>query len=1160
MAVAPALTGTELTNLAKASALTRYLSYAPDTSVATARVNQATFIYPLAQITVDGTSAGWSSIEVGQTVYIGSTAGARDRGVYRVRKTPSATVLYLQEMGEGDPGNLPLPLRTAGIADNDYVTVIQRWDIESAIPRIDISTSTVYEDYDLSPGSYNTVGAPIVNLTVNGIAGGFYATYTSAATVAITAVASVTHFPTTSGATYLWTAPSGWTSVSGTTSATLTANAAPGNYVLKLVVTPSAGNSVTRLVHVNVHDKTNNPPLYIAQVNADQRDRTGRRMTLTLHNNSLASLPDGAFVCYFEMPTWSGSDAATATRTFCGWVERQGRDTEPGLRGASIDIISVTGVLAQLDSPSHYIEAVASPTKWTEVVASLSTESFMVWYLLKWRAPNVLKLFNLTVFSTTAAGQRLPTWRIDQGSLLGQIQQLATERGNFGANSAGELFYLRHPNLIPYASRSSVVQRDTLTSTLYTDVGITRALIPRAQQVRGEAFSWDGSATIPTPYLSDAPQVPGQGGAGLKLPAQVVDAQSTLNQLTGDYYANLNNPYPDVRLSLQKNRDVYEPAELPFVTVTIPAALSPDGAEWSRRCIPVTVSKRHNADGTSDIEMTLEAETTGIAGTTVLVPAANTGLFIDDFLGLPPVYDPGTPIIPLPSIEDWGTDFDLDPDDEQDQPVGGAQYGRIVGATSDGRVWVWEGDGSGGGFTDISPTAPQRTTMGTLYGIRHDPYALKRYVIWGAGGIAYTDNAFAASPTWSVVTFASGTGFDFQPALNQRNTWYWLYTSGGNLYLGRSTNFFSTTSNTLIASYNAGDVTPSFTVNPFNWREVWVAAGKSVTGSTTTYDFTASDGGWAVSTGGVANYSAGNGWEDTYPPAPDGIYIASPTFAEVFIADITVTFNTTFTGTSPKVGIYERDTVTEYVSSTASASSYVLTVNRLLTGFSVIADPYVGDTQDFAGYITGISFNTEDSTPSLFRSTDGGTSFTQSIMLDERGGCPWWNWATQTANVRNTTTTQFRHIQGIDGSDNITMVAGITGSSVTIVSADATQYPETGLAFGFLARDLDYGWYLARTGDAYKTSNGGTSWSAVASITGGASFVVWGGFQYPPDNTYWGYYGYRCLGYTIDSGTNWVSLWTDYDTFRTATYTSDNETIVGAVQDTSPHYVVPPGR
>lgn len=650
MSVKPALTAGEITALAGPTTLRRYLKAAPATVIATARVNQSVFGYPLAQITVDTTSAGWSNVRPGMTLYIGSSSGAHDKGIYRVRLTPGASTLYIGEMGQADPGMLPVDLYNTLIVDNDYITVYDRYDVWSVLPRIVYPDgSTIYEDYDLAVGTYNTTPPPIVNVTINGVSG-HYGKYITTANHALTCVVTCTQWVAQTY-TYAWSYPAGWTGVSGSTTATLTATATPGDYTVACTVTPNVGNAIRVVRHIFICDATTNPPIVISEMpEGDTRDRTGRRMIFNLYNNALASIPDGAMIHYWEEATWNATTVSTATTSFTGWVLKQTRQTDPGLRSARIEVVGPTGLMALLNGTSQIITAAATADTWQKVVPALSSASFLAWYILSWRAGNLLKLFNFTTFSVSASGQRLPEWRLDKGTLLQQIQQLATERGNFGANSQGEMFFLRHPSMTAYSGRTAgIVQRDTLTSSLFKSVTIEQRRYKLACQIRGEAFSWDGSAALPTPLLSDAPFVPGQGGAAQKLTSQVVDSQSTLDQLTGDYWAFVNNPFPDVSVTIEKNRDVYEPAELPFVTVTVSADLSPDGVQWSKRCVPRSVTKNH-IDSAADIIMSLEAETAGMAGIPIAVPVENTSLVLPD-TGYPdldtPITDLFQPSIPL---------------------------------------------------------------------------------------------------------------------------------------------------------------------------------------------------------------------------------------------------------------------------------------------------------------------------------------------------------------------------------------------------------------------------------------------------------------------------------------------------------------------------------
>jgi len=247
-------------------------------------------------------------------------------------------------------------------------------------------------------------------------------------------------------------------------------------------------------------------------------------MSFSLNDSALASIPDGAMLIYYEMPTWNGTDVTSATRMFPGWLLRHSRNTESGLRSADVDMVGPAGLMAMLKGTSQYLEYSSGPTTWQEIYPLNSMITFVAWYLLKWRADNLLRMFNYTPFSVERAGQGLPSWRVNPGTLLSQLQELAdAAAGNFGCNSHGEMFLLRHPSMRNYATdRSSIVSRDALTTARYNRATIERTLYPNTSQVRGEGFSWDGTTVLPTPYYSDAPQVPGQGQSGDKLAGQIV--------------------------------------------------------------------------------------------------------------------------------------------------------------------------------------------------------------------------------------------------------------------------------------------------------------------------------------------------------------------------------------------------------------------------------------------------------------------------------------------------------------------------------------------------------------------------------------------------------------------------------------------------------------
>lgn len=750
MSQAPPLTTDERNALKGPSTLIRYLSPVPDNVIATARVNMISFSYPLVALTVDNTSAGWADVREGMTVYVGTTPGGSERGIYRVRQAGNSTTLYLQEMGAQDAGLLAVDIRSSSFANDDYITVVERYDLWSVLPRIvgTTGTVTIYEDYDDTVGTRNTTPENRVMVYVNNRPNHLF-TLIQTDTLNVEIYIRPERWPTSSGSslTHSWVYPDAFTSVSGDTGNILTATVPPGNYTVRYTQHDSIGGDTERIIIINIHHPTLNPPVLISNMpKSDTRDRTGRRMSFDLYDARLALIPSGGMIGYFEVCRWNGVDVPTASTQFVGWVVREEHLAENGLREASLDIVGPSVLMGMIGSTSQVIQTSASPTTWQQAVPALMSAAFMAWYMLRRRMANVLRLFNFTVYSSDPVGQRLPEWVIDKGTVLQQMQALASDRGNFGANSAGELFFMRQPNLVAYADRdSTVVQRDSLDASLYSSISMQVQKYRQVRQIRGEAFSWDGAAALPTPYFSDAPKVMGQGSSDAKLPSQVVTDQAELNQLTGDREAQSNNPYPQIDVTIKRNRDVYEPAEMAMVTVTIPAYLSPTGGEWTKRGIPISVSKRHNADGTADITLTLEGETHNMAGNYVPVPDGNESPYT------PPYVPP--PSLPLPL------------------PTGGIIIPTSIPPTLPtstaptvvpGKAAIRNTPAAGYCTFDISPSAPmwldrnlpsEMTVISMLIHDEGKSFSRGAYALGNDGTqsyVAYTADVYESAPVWEL--------------------------------------------------------------------------------------------------------------------------------------------------------------------------------------------------------------------------------------------------------------------------------------------------------------------------------------------------------------------------------------------------------------------------
>ncbi len=635
MGVHAALTAGDITNLTTGPHTVRwYLAACNDvTTIATAQIDAPSGLsFPLATLNVKATSANWASVAPGMSVAIGSAAGLSDYGIFRVRKAGSATTLYIGETSWGDNGLITLPIRTQPFGDSSYITVyLNRYDLWSVIPRIIAASNTLYEDYDAIVSSANTTPAPMVSITVNGT-GDRWAGFVDAGQTyrTVTLLATPTLWPTSTSITsYAWVIPATWTLTGGsliTNTITCRVPASLVNYTVTCAVTENNGAVFTAVRNVWAFDRASNAPIPVAGLDLTW-DRTGARATVTLNDAALAKIPLGAMVYLFSDSLWNGADIPSAVTGMVGWVIRQEERSEPGLRTAALEVVGPVHMLEKLGSYSQYFAQAGSPANWQQVVPALQYVDFWIWWCLAHRAAGVLQLFNYTPIGLSNLQGRLPQSRIESaGSLLGQCRDLAQGyNANFGANPDGEIMVRRHPNYLAYP-RSGTVTRATLNQSRMKTHMPSRMNKPNVRRVRGEGFYWNGVSALPTPYLSDAPgDAPGQGVGDDTLAKQFVDSQADLNSRTGLHYAVLNNPYPDIPITIEGNWGaMFYPADMALVGLSLPAANRPDNAAFAMNGIPQSVALRFIDGGAVDTSLSLEGETSGVTGVTVPVPAQVT--------------------------------------------------------------------------------------------------------------------------------------------------------------------------------------------------------------------------------------------------------------------------------------------------------------------------------------------------------------------------------------------------------------------------------------------------------------------------------------------------------------------------------------------------------
>jgi hypothetical protein len=822
MTINSPLSATDLLNMVGPHTIKRRLSVVSLTEVAHASINMGGGItFPVASLTVNATSAGWANVALNQTVIITDPTTGIILGYTRARGSDS-THLQINESSAGDFGLLANGIQNRAIQYGDRVTVYDRLDVWTVLPRITYSggVANIYEDYDATVDESNSAPGPINNILIGSEDGHYDIEVANSATASIAFDANCDKWPTSASvASYAWTIPGSWTVTAGATNAaTFTATVPIGEYTVKLVTTDNNGSVSTSYRKVWVHDDPLTgtfPAIPIAAIESDDRNRTGRTMTIRLNGIYLSQIPDGAMVQVTETVTFNGTSISSVTRKFTGWVLRQDENSESGQRDASLTIVGPMELLKYLGGYSDRFTATASaPANWQQIQTGLNYADYLAYRLLKVRARGILQLFSYQRLGVSNLTGQFVDWTIPGQTLAAQLAKLAEYyRANIGAKSDGTIIFRRHPSRLTVAERGSVPVRMPIAASTWSKINTPREMKPKYRSVYGEGFYSDGSTT--TSFKSVAyGNAPGQGAQDTTLPGLIVDSQTDLDWITGQAIQQNNNPYAQIPVELLGNFDFIEPAEMGYVALAVPAAYRPTNAPWGQfidpgitlgaaivstsatgitvsaavnkywiiridseqmlvtvsgtsatvtrgyngttaathlngaavyrmqMAIPESISKRHNEDGTADITLTVEAETLGITGVTVPIPAAITNAYGGYSLGsaLPATTSTG---IFAQVRNDGGSVFAVGM--AGPLSTSGHLYITTQWLTSSSPLW-----------TDI--TGNLLSLLGRVHDFRFDPFsqrlisstgALAAYAI-GDNGLAYCANLLTASPVWTL--------------------------------------------------------------------------------------------------------------------------------------------------------------------------------------------------------------------------------------------------------------------------------------------------------------------------------------------------------------------------------------------------------------------------
>lgn len=577
-----------------------FLAVSHPNTVFTARINQ-TFetLDGVKEITYDGGTGTFGDVKPGMSCWIGSSAGAFDIGIVRVRKPLTSTVAFI-----GRVSGLAL-------ADNYYLTFVDDFQIWGREPQV--TNQTILIDSDIVFGSTSSfapivkAGPPALVLEMTG--------------------SSVSHSPNLTiysptgqtAAAYLTTAP-GASATSGLTTATpMITYDTPGEYYESYTVTDTAGISSTayRKVFVNPSGVEIAKPEITGNIDSGgwscRIEGYAGVDVESLHDGMLCVLWRQDYVGTARDASYGPYPDAENIRLF-GWIIPKSLTINPQFGTASFTIEGPAFWLDRIGgAPMIVTDVPEIASNWSECVG-LTTDKAL-YRLVHWQST----LSAITDIIFTGDETPIPFANVNSGSLRQQINGLANEKLLahlfFDAQGCGKVFIPQ--SLQDSAGKAALtVLWDVSSSDWIGQVNVPPEAVKSASMMELGSIAWDGTTEIQ--MFSRAPgNIPGNyGSPQAPYSGLAVNDQDAINRLTGDKLAMENSQYPAVDLELYWANDFIDFATPYIVRISLAAADTPRGITWTnKRVVPIAISFKYDPEtGAEGTLITFAEETTGVAG------------------------------------------------------------------------------------------------------------------------------------------------------------------------------------------------------------------------------------------------------------------------------------------------------------------------------------------------------------------------------------------------------------------------------------------------------------------------------------------------------------------------------------------------------------------
>jgi hypothetical protein len=415
----------------------------------------------------------------------------------------------------------------------------------------------------------------------------------------------------------------------------------PGDYITKLVVTSSSGAVDTAYRYVSVKNKIGEGDItpiqrWSMESLSGSRGEAGYSVTLKIYDN--ITIDDNAVVMLLA-EDWSGSTKASfggyknaSEIFFVGYVDAGSIEYNYQLSYQTFTASSITAIMKKLTGFSVSVESKPSPGTWFELYDMDVRRA--LYHYLRWHTT----VLSLSDFTFVGNDYKIQYYDVDRTSLFESVNGIMSNGllGSLASDRQGRLW----AEVNPYAYINP-------TGTFHPVMDITRrdwlgepSIQAKINDVvsylecGGVAYSGVVTGTYGA-FLSGAPGVtPSFAGSVEETQGLIIEGQEHLNAISGNVWANRNQPYPSVSMDMGtpvRNLDI-APQEV--VSLKVSKSDTTKQIEIDGLYIPSSFTWSYNSEKATllpSVELTGLVD--GVPGDTIIIPPISSDFTFENFEG-----------------------------------------------------------------------------------------------------------------------------------------------------------------------------------------------------------------------------------------------------------------------------------------------------------------------------------------------------------------------------------------------------------------------------------------------------------------------------------------------------------------------------------------------